>query len=153
MTRCTHCGGTGLEPGSAEMTLEQVAALFEVEPRSIGQVPGSLSTPQSFETFWAMYPRKQARATAAARWNRMTLVERAWACRVLPDHIAMWRHEGRGTRLVPMATTWLNQRRWEDDLSGYVDEVAQHKPMPGRTGIAAAVSNRRLPRGAIGAGS
>ena len=136
---CSHCGGTGLEPAHG---------LFEVEP--FGMAHPSPRADESFDAFWARYPRKQAKATAIKSWKRMSWVQQQQALAALPQHIAMWNHEGRGTRLVPMASTWLNQQRWDDDLSGYVDDRPAHKPMPGRTGIAAALANRQQP--AIGDG-
>lgn len=138
MTVCSHCGGTGTEP-----------ALFssEVTVLDSGTVVGALH----FETFWRLYPRKQSKVVAEKSWTRMTTTERMTAIDALADHIVMWNREGRGTRLIPHAATWLNQRRWEDDLSGYVDDSQPRRVMPGRTGIEAALANRS--QRAIGAGS
>lgn len=127
MAVCTRCSGTGVEPSG--LTL-------------VNEVRDS-----PFEAFWELYPRKQAKATARSRWHRMSEADRRLALEAMPAHVAMWNHEGRGTRLIPMATTWLNQRRWEDDLTGYVEsvEATARKAMPGRGGIAAALARRATP--------
>lgn len=73
-----------------------------------------------FEEFWALYPRRTAKAAAL----------RAWAAakrkRVLPPLAAVlaslrkqidkndWR--GCEARFVPHASTWLNQERWADEV-------------------------------------
>lgn len=136
--KCSHCDGTGIEP----------TGLFEVETTAVTLASWAAN---DFEFFWQQYPRKQAKATAAKSWHRMTVQQHHLAITALVSHIAMWNREGRGTRLIPMATTWLNQQRWEDDLSGYVDDSAPRKPMPGRSGIVAALSNRQ--QAALGDGA
>ena len=135
---CSRCGGSGVEPEPS---------LFDDQPASAVVIMRD-----SFDEFWRLYPRKQSRATAAKKWTTMPPLERRRAIEALPTHVAMWQHEGRGTALIPHPTTWLNQRRWEDDLSGYTESSEPHKAMPGRSGIAAALANRANDQRAIGAG-
>lgn len=73
-----------------------------------------------FEAFWALYPRKVARAHAAQIWARLTAAERAAALAALPAHVAAWEAEGRERSRIPHAGTWLHPRtgrRWEDELA------------------------------------
>jgi hypothetical protein len=88
----------------------------------------------SFHTFWMAYPRKLDRKKALVAWKRMTLRDRATAIAVLPDHVALWEHEGRGTRTTPHPTTWLHGERWNDELS-FVEES------PMLSGRAAVIAN------------
>lgn len=71
-----------------------------------------------FDAFWAAYPRRRGanpRAPARTSWDRATkrgasseaILAGAKAYATDPSTKA-------GTEFVPMAVTWLNQRRWED---------------------------------------
>lgn len=75
----------------------------------------------SFEQFWDRYPRRVAKKAALKIWMRMSDEQRRQAIAVIDDHTRMWIAEGRGTRTIPHATTWLNQERWEDEI-GFVPE-------------------------------
>lgn len=68
-----------------------------------------------FEDFWALWPpvRKQAKAKALELWKRH-------GCDALGDVIreAVLRQKKSGQwqrGFIPMPTTWLNAKRWEDD--------------------------------------
>lgn len=71
-----------------------------------------------FDAFWNIYPRKASRAEAVKRWNRLTDKDRCAVMAALPNHVVVWRAQKRGVDTIPHASTWLNQRRWEDDLRG-----------------------------------
>ena len=75
-----------------------------------------------FDSFWQVYPRKDAKSKAKEAWAKLE----AWG--VDPDlmvHILaavaaqkkteQWQREG--GRFIPMAATWINQRRWEDEVN------------------------------------
>lgn len=82
---------------------------------------GGEDTQSAFERFWTIYPnRKCGKANALKSWNKfkhtseldeiiLAAVERqkAW-----PD----WQKDG--GQYIPMATTWLNQRRWDAEEKG-----------------------------------
>lgn len=66
----------------------------------------------TFNEFWAQYPRKSAKLTAA----------RAFAKVAQTDHVAVLSglEKAKASRqwqegVIPHASTWLNQRRWEDE--------------------------------------
>lgn len=75
----------------------------------------------SFGAFWQLYPRRVAKIDAERAWARMTPQERIEALRVIPLHVDQWRLEGREPRLIPHASTWLNGKRWQDELDDQVD--------------------------------
>ena len=70
-----------------------------------------------FELFWKEYPRKQAKKNALKAWLKIApdeeLTERIISAiktqRLWPD----WQKEG--GRFIPLAATWLNGSRWEDE--------------------------------------
>lgn len=64
-----------------------------------------------FDQFWALYPKKEAKKTALKSWNKEK-----------PDLTAVikaldWQKSSRAWKdgFIPMPTTYLNQRRWEDE--------------------------------------
>lgn len=69
-----------------------------------------------FADFWAMYPRRVAKRVAEKAWSKLTPEEQRAAVIALPDHIRYWRQTDRSDELIPHASTWLNQGRWEDEL-------------------------------------
>lgn len=74
-----------------------------------------------FEKWWEIYPRRKGA-------NSKKAAEQKWetaAKKVTPETLYNGAERFRewcenenivGTRFVPMATTWLNQERWEDEL-------------------------------------
>lgn len=86
-----------------------------------------------FEGFWRTYPRRvgRARALASYRKARKTATELEIAGGLhaqLPDLTA------RDLDKVPHPTTWLNQRRWEDDPAHAAqpgDRLRQREGLPG----------------------
>jgi hypothetical protein len=73
-----------------------------------------------FDAFWHAYPRKVAKSAAAKAWAKlkakpdlqdavMAGLDRAKASR-------QWSKDGGA--FIPHASTWLNQRRWEDEPDG-----------------------------------
>lgn len=78
-----------------------------------------------FDQFWEAYPRKTAKenarkAFAKHKFNDDTLhtVLEALNTQKTSDQ---WQKEG--GQFIPYAATWLNQRRWEDDLPTPAGEV------------------------------
>ena len=71
-----------------------------------------------FPKFWMLYPRKQDKAKAQKAWAKLkvtddlfSLIAKGLSAQVLS---ADWLKEG--GKYVPMPTTWLNGKRWEDEL-------------------------------------
>lgn len=64
--------------------------------------------------FWNEYPRKVGKKTADVAWRNLNKTDRAAALEALPAHKRTWK--GVDTKHIPHPTTWLHQRRWEDEL-------------------------------------
>ena len=71
--------------------------------------------PASFLKFWLVYPRKDGKQTAVAAFKKLSADDQARAIADVPLRVsANW--AGRENDKIPHATTYLNQRRWEDEL-------------------------------------
>jgi len=74
-----------------------------------------------FERFWAAYPRKTAKFKAFSSWvNHVDEKETGGACVADVEKRNRMRFWHVDKAKIPMPTTFLNQRRWEDD---WEDEV------------------------------
>lgn len=67
-----------------------------------------------FSDFWAIYPNHQKPTPSKKKWEGLTVKDQQAAMTALPNHLANWNDP----KFVPHATTWLNQRRWEDEIPG-----------------------------------
>lgn len=74
------------------------------EEKRRGEVP--------FSSFWDLYPRHEKRPKAETTWKNLTIKDQKAAMAALPSHIEVWDNP----KYIPHATSWLNQKRWEDDL-------------------------------------
>lgn len=70
----------------------------------------------SFVKFWSRYPRKTGKQSAQKRWKSMNETEQVAALTVVGDHVCHWSKSGTDQKFIPHAATWLNGRRWEDEL-------------------------------------
>lgn len=74
----------------------------------------------AFSDFWEMYPRKVGKAAAEKRWTSLTGRGRVNSRQImdgLEAWLAEWRRKGTEQDFIPHASSWLNQRRWEDELT------------------------------------
>ena len=80
---------------------------------------------EDFDEFWKMFPKKQGKFEAQKAWSKLSLPERALVLERLPRHITKQDWQKDNGKYIPHASTWLNQRRWEDELE--VDLEAQER--------------------------
>ena len=78
-----------------------------------------------FAQFWHLYPRHIAKAHAVKMWERLTQEEQEQALQALPQHVRYWRSKGTETDFIPHPGSWLNGRRFEDEI-----ELNGHKGPP-----------------------
>lgn len=90
-------------------------------PRKRGQVS---EFPPGFDGFWSAYPRKKAKGAAIKAFARLraddalqTAMLEAIARQSASDD---WKRDG--GKWIPYPATWLNDRRWEDQLPGVDDD-------------------------------
>lgn len=88
--------------------------------------------PEWFDALWELYPRKDAKEAARKRWD--VLRPDREICQSMMQGLArdkqseQWQRD-RG-RYIPMLSTWLNQRRWEDQGV----DLSQLPPVPSEGG-------------------
>ena len=72
--------------------------------------------PLDFSVFYAIFPRKEDKKKAEISWKNLTKKDQKSALDAIPRHIAKWKQEGRDRTKIPLPTSWLHGRRWEDIL-------------------------------------
>lgn len=110
--------GTAME--RQEVTKKQVEKTTKPPPRTV--VDTRLNPySESFEEFWALYPRKAAKGYAWECWQRIGTTRTATVKEIMDGLQAQVsaKHFSAERRLIPMPSTWLNQRRWEDEPEPY----------------------------------
>lgn len=82
---------------------------------------------EGFAAFWAEYPRHVAKATAVRSWQKInpdaSLQESIMDGLRRQKDSVQWQRDG--GKYIPHPSTWLNQRRWEDEV-----ECAVQQEMP-----------------------
>lgn len=96
------------------------------KPRSSGE--RCTYKPDWFDALWKIYPRKDAKAAARKKWD--ALKPDRETCRAIlaglerDKRSEQWQRDG--GKYIPMLSTYLNQRRWEDQGV----DMAQMPPTP-----------------------
>ena len=65
---------------------------------------------ESFRLFWQAYPRRVGKPAAERKWKRLKKSEQ----RAILDHLPKRKWPG-NKDYIPHPSTFLNQRRWEDE--------------------------------------
>jgi hypothetical protein len=94
----------------------------------------ALSRPRAdgFDLFWQAYPKRQAKVQAEKAWRKVKPSEVAAIMVAVKAYAASneWRREQ--GRYIPFAATFLNQRRWEDELASPVGKGTGKVDPPGK---------------------
>lgn len=86
-----------------------------VDPKTLSMAAPHSYYPDDFQKFWGSFPRRDAKREALKAWRKLTRDEKALVFADVPLRIVNnW--AGRSTDKIPHASTYLNQRRWEDDI-------------------------------------
>jgi len=87
-------------------------------PNSLRERAREEKTPPGFDRFWETYPRRTAKAEAIKAFVKLKpdamLIETMVKAIQTQRQSAQWQEEG--GRFIPHPATWINQRRWEDEL-------------------------------------
>jgi hypothetical protein len=72
-----------------------------------------------FDQFWSVYPKKVGKAAARKAWNKLkpsaALLRKILEAIPKAQQSEEWRREN--GRYIPNPSTWLNQGRWDDELT------------------------------------
>jgi uncharacterized protein YdaU (DUF1376 family) len=73
----------------------------------------------SFDAFWSAYPRHVAKVQAQKAWNKISpddgLLHKILTSIEKYKTTDQWKKDN--GKFIPHAATWLNQRRWEDEIT------------------------------------
>lgn len=73
---------------------------------------------EGFNAFYAAYPRHEGKEAALKAWNKLApdvvLQEQMGKALEVQKQSQQWRKDG--GQYIPMPSTWLNGRRWEDEV-------------------------------------
>ncbi len=112
----------GAEPeGTADSSEAKAASRGPREEKAPEETKKRGNTPRTdplFEKFWEEYPKKAAKENARKAFMRLKpdeeLLGRMREALERFRQTEQWRKED--GQYIPYAATWLNQRRWEDDM-------------------------------------
>lgn len=80
--------------------------------------------PPGFDVFWTAYPRKQAKGAAIKAYARLRADDDLQAAMLAALRRQAdsddWKRDG--GKWIPYPATWINDRRWEDELPGVNDD-------------------------------
>lgn len=69
---------------------------------------------ESFEKFWAAYPRKSAKGLAAKAWNNAKLPDISVVLAAVEAQCKSPQWTKDDGQFIPYPATWINQKRWDD---------------------------------------
>ena len=72
---------------------------------------------KKFEKFWVQYPNKKVKQNAKKSFMRLLKKEILAIFDVYEDHLVSW--HGKEKKFIPHPSTWINQKRWEDEVDSY----------------------------------
>lgn len=73
----------------------------------------------TFDTFWNLYNKKVGdKKDCEKKWNKLTDIERENIIKIIPEYILQFKEK----QFQPHPTTFLNQRRWENEIIKAIDE-------------------------------
>lgn len=98
--------------------IEQIEDIERIE--QINNTPASRAGGQddSFSVFWEAYPKKVSKPDAMKAWKK--LKPNAKLMQAIMEGLSRWKQSDQWNReagqYIPYPATWLNKRRWEDDI-------------------------------------
>lgn len=70
----------------------------------------------NFVDFWNIYPNKDSKKLAEAKWNRLPKTTQKIIMEDIPKRKKSHQWTQDGGEYVPMASTYINQERWNDEI-------------------------------------
>ena len=80
--------------------------------------PKSPQGDAEFDLFWAAYPRRVAKDKARTAFSKIPRSEIPALMAALERHKKSDQWTRDGGQYIPHPTTWLNQKRWQDEIPG-----------------------------------
>jgi len=70
----------------------------------------------TFEQFYKLYPRRVGRFLAEKSFKKLSIKDRFDAYTGLINYIKVWKANETEKQFIPHPSTFINQRRWEDEI-------------------------------------
>ncbi len=106
---------TPLSP-KGENTKNKLSADNPIKKKRTSELSAELQ--ESFSLFWSAYPKHESKITAEKAWLKISpqngLVETICSAIEKFKSSPNWKKDN--GQYIPMPATWLNQRRWEDEI-------------------------------------
>lgn len=117
------------KPSSSETKSVSDGACTKPSPRK------PTPEPEGFAEFWKRYPKKKAKQAAVTAWRKLSGVDLQVILEALEavKQADEWQKDG--GQFIPLPASWLNGRRWEDEITPPVrgnHAALQPGPMPQR---------------------
>jgi len=114
-------------PSKVGKISEVRSEIFPTDQVTINQVTSNTkSSPPNehfsvaFEAFWKMYPKKVSKADALKAWGKIKAELVTTIMQALATHVTCEQWVKDDGRFIPNAATWLNGKKWEDEVKPYV---------------------------------
>jgi len=121
-------GDLCLKDNNSIIVIKQ-AHIDEVIEQMQSPYRGLESIVKDFESFWVAYPKKQGKSACKKKWLAMNpnqeLTEMIMKSVEMFKETEQWQKNG--GQFIPMPSTWLNQKRWEDELDVVMDVINELK--------------------------
>ena len=90
---------------------------------------------EGFGVFWTLYPNKKGKQDAAAAWKKLNpdVELRQTLMTALANHSASRDWTKDDGQYVPMASTWLNKKRYQDELKPAAKAASNYRDLPDHT--------------------
>ena len=79
-----------------------------------------------FDDFYKLYPRKVGRFVAKKAFSKLNKENKELAYSGLIKYIKFWESSKTEKQFIPHPSTWLNQRRWEDELEDLKEIIEEN---------------------------
>ena len=80
----------------------------------------------TFDKFYKLYPRKIGRVVAQRSFKKLNKRDKQLAYDGLVNYIKFWESSKTEKQFIPHPSTWLNQRRWEDELEDLKEIIEEN---------------------------
>lgn len=93
-------------------------------PLSLNPISNNRPRPlEGFDLFWSAYPRREGKGRAEKAWTKAV---RLASPEKIIDAVkaTKWSDE---KQFIPLPASWLNDRRWEDELPGMVHKISKEE--------------------------
>jgi hypothetical protein len=103
-----------------------------VEEKRIEQTRAKKVANPFFEEFWIAFPKKIAKAIAQRSWNKINPDEnmKTIIIAAIAKHKSTEQWQKNDGQFIPHPATWLNQRRWEDEVQVVTNKIMQSSMIP-----------------------